>query len=603
MRAVSFVKRLQWDLPGTVCRHGLTIGDVDNDGDNELVIGTAEGELYIFKGSELWQKIPGLGLITSVAIGDIFNYGRNALVVICGDGWAHIFYSPRSVNPSMSNVTSTQQLIKEPIDQDNIKHGHPSTDIATGVNMTSSSSLDQIDGNNEINELSGKMECVHVQRIPTNTKMVLVADVDKDGANEMVLGLTDRVVRSYRWSSNLELGRGKLVGLNKWECANQIGTVTLQHMADGTPTLLVAQPGGTFMRIKCNPEDCHLEDEINQKSNETAASCVDYQTLGISRMRNQNISTEIIGDLECVVENKSNYEYKELLFKSSVLNEVQCGKNLKSVSLEFKKNNSQSEIRKSSLSIMEGRRKNSTTENSKTNKAFGTTDPSSRDQVDGNVLGGNVILGGYDIKSEKDSLLPTYKHFSCQNNSGNNKIEDAKGKGKTETDANIQDNLLQGKPYALATLDGTIMLVKDEIILWSMQVDHQIFALCRLDVTGDGSDEIVACAWDGQTYILDQQRNSVRFQFEEPVRAFCTGNYNVTPGFPTPCLVYNSFNNKIFLYYDVTLPSMVTKPLNPMDELDSEEKKTLDNLLGNCTEMEKQQKIRELTEWLLYGIS
>lgn len=237
-------------------------------------------------------------------------------------------------------------------------------------------------------------------------------------------------------------------------------------MADGTPTLLVAQPGGTFMRIKCNPEDCHLEDEINQKSNETAASCVDYQTLGISRMRNQNISTEIIGDLECVVENKSNYECKELLFKSSVLNEVQCGKNLKSVSLEFKKNNMQSEIRKSSLSIMEGRRKNSTTEYSKTNKAFGTTDPSSRDQVDGNVFGGNVILGGYDIKSEKDSLLPTYKHFSCQDNSGNNKIEDAKGKGKTETDANIQDNLLQGKPYALATLDGTIMLVKDEIILW-----------------------------------------------------------------------------------------------------------------------------------------
>lgn len=87
---------------------------------------------------------------------------------------------------------------------------------------------DQTNGSSETNEMTGKMECVHVQRIPTNTKVVLIADVDRDGANEMILGLTDRVVRSYRWSSNLELGRGKLVGLNKWECANQIGTVTLQ---------------------------------------------------------------------------------------------------------------------------------------------------------------------------------------------------------------------------------------------------------------------------------------------------------------------------------------------------------------------------------------
>lgn len=543
MRAVSFVKRLQWDLPGTVCRHGLTIGDVDNDGDNELVVGTTEGELYIFKGSELWQKISGLGLVTSVAIGDIFNYGRNALVVISGDGWAHIFYSPRSVNPNITNAASTiQQSTKDAIDQDNIKP-------------------DQTDGNSEANELSGKMECVHVQRIPTNTKVVLVADVDKDGANEMILGLTDRVVRSYRWSSNLELGRGKLVGLNKWECANQIGTVTLQHMADGTPTLLVAQPGGTFMRIKCNPEDCHLDDETHQKNGETAASCVDYQTLGISRMRNQNISTEIIGDLE-----------------------------------------SAPEVRRDSLDPgREGRRKS--IKNYKINRTFGNMDLFSSDQVDGNILGGNVILGDYDVKSEKDSPLPTYKDFSCHDNTNNNNEENLKEKGTFETDATVKKNSSQGKPYALATLDGTIMLVKDEIILWSMQVDHQIFALCRLDVTGDGSDEIVACAWDGQTYILDQQRNSVRFQFEEPVRAFCTGNYNVTPGNSTPCVVYNSFNNKIFLYYDVTLPSMVTKPLNPIEELSFEEKKTLDDLLGDCTDTERQHRIQQLTEWLLYGMS
>lgn len=78
-----------------------------------------------------------------------------------------------------------------------------------------------------------------------------------------------------------------------------------------------------------------------------------------------------------------------------------------------------------------------------------------------------------------------------------------------------------------------------------MQVDHHISALCQLDVTGDGAEEIIACTWDGQTYILDQQRNSVRFQFEEPVRAFCAGMYSVVPQTISPCLVYNNFYNKV----------------------------------------------------------
>ena len=48
-----------------------------------------------------------------------------------------------------------------------------------------------------------------------------------------------------------------------------------------------------------------------------------------------------------------------------------------------------------------------------------------------------------------------------------------------------------------------------------------------LVVQGSGSDEIVVCAWDGMTYIVDQQRNSVRFQFEQNVSAFTAGTtYN-----------------------------------------------------------------------------
>lgn len=396
------------------------------------------------------------------------------------------------------------------------------------------------------------------------------------------------IQRSYRWSSNTDFGSGRLVGLNKWECANQIGTVTLQHSKDGTPTLLVAQPGGTFMRIKCNAEDNRSENKSCEGDCEVAASCVDYQTLGISRMRNQNISTEIIGDLEsgmisfvASLESKvQKHIQKDTLTKQSFIEDSQFHlKNIKSTFVDLKSSNLQLDEKKCN------------------------TDMTGVDQIDGNILGGNVILGEFDSRIKSDSLLPSYEDFSHNNNNtnNNNNAEVDNGKNKDETLDESKENYSRGKPYALATLDGTIMLVQDENILWAMQVDHQIFALCRLDVTNDGSDEIIACAWDGQTYILDQQRNSVRFQFEEPVRAFCTGYYSVVQRTRTPCLVYNTFNNKIFLYYDVTLPNMVISPLNPVIDLNEEEERSLDELLGECNEAEKHRRMQQLTEWLLYG--
>lgn len=121
--------------------------------------------------------------------------------------------------------------------------------------------------------------------------------------------------------------------------------------------------------------------------------------------------------------------------------------------------------------------------------------------------------------------------------------------------------------FALCTLDGTLKLMdSSEELLWSVQVDHQLFALQKLDVTGDGREEVVVCAWDGQTYIIDHNRMVVRFQFEENVNAFCAGQYTCKEGRNSPCLVYVGFNHKIYVYWRVGLERM--EPTNLLRVLD-----------------------------------
>lgn len=279
---------------------------------------------------------------------------------------------------------------------------------------------------------NGKMERVHVQRIPANAKIALIADMDKDGANELIIGLTDRVVRSYRWSSNLDLGTGKLIGLNKWECANQIGTLTIHDDSEGNSTLLVAQPGGTFMRIKCKPDKCQQYNEHLINNCEAAASCIDYQTLGISRMRNQNISTEIVGNLRSKCKNSTR------LSSSNKNTSHSCFSN--------KLNNK--------FLVLDGTNEN-------------TLD---RDTVDGNVTGGNMVFEDFDKKIDKQFHI-LYEY------SKDNFIDSVETKEifKQETSSKQIDKCLktqenqckmESKAYALATLDGTIMLLKDEIIVW-----------------------------------------------------------------------------------------------------------------------------------------
>ncbi|XP_036373841.1 KICSTOR complex protein ITFG2 [Megalops cyprinoides] len=153
--------------------------------------------------------------------------------------------------------------------------------------------------------------------------------------------------------------------------------------------------------------------------------------------------------------------------------------------------------------------------------------------------------------------------------------------------------------FALCTLDGTLKLMdSSEQLLWSVQVDHQLFALQKLDVTGDGREEVVACAWDGQTYIIDHNRMVVRFQFDENVNAFCAGQYTCKDGKDSPCLVYVGFNHKIYVYWRVELERM--EPTNLLRVLEERpEYRGLMERLG--MDPEDTQAVAELVRDVLYG--
>ena len=84
-----------------------------------------------------------------------------------------------------------------------------------------------------------------------------------------------------------------------------------------------------------------------------------------------------------------------------------------------------------------------------------------------------------------------------------------------------------------------------------LQVKHQLFALGKLQLR-PGEDHVVTCAWNGTTYLVDGHLNVAQFQFPERVCAFCCGEFRIVPGTPqVPCLIYVTFNDEIYVYYNI----------------------------------------------------
>ncbi|KAK2141018.1 hypothetical protein LSH36_1181g00001 [Paralvinella palmiformis] len=115
---------------------------------------------------------------------------------------------------------------------------------------------------------------------------------------------------------------------------------------------------------------------------------------------------------------------------------------------------------------------------------------------------------------------------------------------------------------------------------------------------GDGSEEVVACAWDGHTYLVNLNKEVVRFKFRENVAAFCAGHYAIEKEVNVPCLFYVTFNNRIVVYYKINMPNIANMTLTET----MEQQQGLDELLRsfNC-DVSSPSQVSQLYNWCLYG--
>ena len=121
---------------------------------------------------------------------------------------------------------------------------------------------------------------------------------------------------------------------------------------------------------------------------------------------------------------------------------------------------------------------------------------------------------------------------------------------------------------------------------WFVRVEpgnYGFFAMSKLDITQDGDEKVALCAWNGNTYIIDHRRNVVQFKFDENVLAFCAGKFAFSPGKNLPALVYVTSSNRIVIYHNARLTSMVPSKPNVLIKREPSQKEKAPDTLRVAT--------------------
>ncbi|XP_071508018.1 KICSTOR complex protein ITFG2-like [Diadema antillarum] len=280
MRSVVFVEKIELEFSGNIFAKALVLGDVDNDSLHELLVGSVDGDLWVYKGecTTPLAVASNLGMIVCTEIADVCNIKKNVAVVLCAEGLCYLF----SVDSKAKDEQQAAKQSEKDLETEPVKPAKPAT-----------------------------LTPFHTQHLPANARVLLVADIDNDGKLELVIGYTDRVVQAYRWEEKqsttedpLTPGEGSFVLLQKWHLGGQVGSLSLSRHLDGAPKLVVSQPGCNYAELRCAWLVQVFMKELDsgvftRKGNSNASENVYVTMHPITnrRARNKNVSTEIVAGL------------------------------------------------------------------------------------------------------------------------------------------------------------------------------------------------------------------------------------------------------------------------------------------------------------------
>ncbi|KAF1802959.1 hypothetical protein FB192DRAFT_1279549 [Mucor lusitanicus] len=620
--------------------HALVIGDVDNDNENEFVIGNLNGDLAIFKG----QCEDGFPSYVCRGL------GTNSVVIINAEGHAHIFDIPPKSKSSGNNAD--QQHISV---DDYLRGGRRTSDTASiqafrrVMSSNTMASASDVPPPQQQQQQQQQKPHIHdlgkpnlTLKVPVNVNKILIADIDHDDLNELILARTDRILHAFQLvpsdfavpydhvykgiqtpslaslspsastASLSGLGNSKRINLldkNMWVFDGQISSLctTTHPERPNEPLLLVAQPGNTFTIIDQDGNRFN-RDFTPQHSNNTA-----YNAKHSSSAKRQSAPNDDSGSSSSTHFQRSNYVVKnwpvldgggnnnddvidDEIESGAVATEIVIGKRH-----VLQDSFSSSEV---GMLSMDGKYKvildckfsiydlkTKTTSQRDlfvTHKLFSlaTLDvsaASSRPSNNRSRSSSKLSLNGLVNNSSKKQPL-RHQHGA----ESSNEEEDENG-DEDEDSSSVSD--------ALSTTDD-----EDdsdyESVPWSEGSE--------MEDEEPGCDLFVACAWNGVTYLIDWSKKLdsdtsqdtikyqlVKFAFEGRVCAFTAGLYSVENHVNVPCLFYVDFEDQIYVYYDVRIsPGPVT---GFIDVIDDDIEEALDRIMGIENGIDAQLKKKPST--------